>query len=71
MVNLSSWTIRPTCKSGCGRDSQADALFELSGRVPLTYSLDLWTVITFILELNVSNLPLDACDHACDIYIPS
>jgi hypothetical protein len=32
--------------------------------LPMAHSLDLRTVISFLLELDVSELPLDACDFA-------
>jgi hypothetical protein len=33
--------------------------------LPMAYSLDLRTTIAFLLELDVSSLPLEAYEHAC------
>jgi hypothetical protein len=33
--------------------------------LPTAYSLDLRTTIAFLLELDVSSLPLEAYEHAC------
>jgi hypothetical protein len=39
--------------------------------LPMAYSLDLPTAITFLLELHVSSPPLEAYEHACYSFTAS